>query len=140
MTYDSFLLLFHLSYYAIAFYIQLLRIKLTSMEKNPSDLYWKGIKNVLLQLHQVLTVFQLIFSVPVLFIITTKFTFASFGSFEIIYSLIKPNSYFTVSWFIRHLLNFFRFLVYILIILHAADMPVQQVYSNKILTIRSQLT
>ena len=138
MTYDSFLLLFHLSYYAIALYIQLLRIKLTSMEKNPSDLYWKGIKNVLLQLHQVLTVFQLIFSVPVLFIITTKFTFASFGSFEIIYSLIKPNSYFTVSWFIRHLLNFFRFLVYILIILHASDMPVQQVYSNKILTIRSQ--
>ena len=140
MTYDSFLLLFHLSYYSVSYYIQLLRIKLTSMEKNPSDLYWKGIKNVLLQLHQVLTVFQLIFSVPVLFIITTKFTFASFGSFEIIYSLIKPNSYFTVSWFIRHLLNFFRFLVYILIILHASDMPVQQVYSNKILTIRSQLT
>ena len=126
MTNDSNLLLFHLSYYLIAFYIQLLRVKLT--DKNPSDPYWKGIKNIFLQLYRVSAVFQSIFSIPVLFLITTRFALISFISFEVIYSLIRPNVLLNLSWIITNLLNIFRHLVSILIILHAADMPVQQVF------------
>lgn len=126
-TNDSFLLLLHLSYYSIAYYIQLLRMKLISTDKNLSDPYWKDIKNVLLQLYRVLVVFQSIFSVPVLFMIATKFTSVSFSSFGIIYVLVKPTSLLSLSWITTHLLNICRNLVSVLIILHAADMPLEQV-------------
>ena len=129
LTNDSFLLLFHLSYYSIAFHIQLIGIKLTNyICKNQSDLYWKGIKNVLLQLNRVSIIFQSIFAFPVLFIITTKFTFASFDSFEVIFSLLKPNYLLSVSWILRNLIIIPRYLLSILIVLHAADLPVQQVF------------
>ena len=123
----SFLLLFHLSYYSIAYYIKLLRIKLTVARANPSEPYWKDIKNVLLYLHRVLALFQSVFSIPVLFIITTNFTVISFDLFEITYVLIRPNSLMSLSWIATHVLNILKSLMSVVIILHAADMPVHQV-------------
>ena len=125
-TNDSILLFLHLSYYSIDFYIKLLTLKLNS-DTNSSSPYWKGIKKTLFNLHGATKALSSVFSVPVLYLITTKFVMVSFSLFSITYGLLKPNPLFNLHWKITHSLSILRNLISLLIILHAADMPVQEV-------------
>ena len=126
-TNDSILLLFHLSYYSIAFNIKLLGIKLTAIN-NPSSPYWKGIKQTLFHLRGAFEALGSIFSFPILFLITTKLVMVAFSSFSIIYGLFNPNDQiFSLTWLVINLLNLARNAASVLIILHAADMPVNAV-------------
>ena len=68
-----------------------------------------------------------IFSLPVLFIITTKLVIVSTNFFCIIYGLIKPNCGFPVDWTLHSIVQVITNLAHLLIVVHSADLPVYQV-------------
>ena len=121
-------LMFHLSYYSVAHYIQLLRVRLTTNVKGSDP--WRGSKQVLLHLYEATAALGTIFSVPVLYIITSKLVLISFHSFTIIYMLIRPKGIFVVSWVATMLTQLVGSLVNIWIILYSAELPVYQVAYN----------
>lgn len=129
MARDCILLLIHLSYFMIAVYIRLLRIKIINNSTNnkPSESCWKGIKVVLYHLHQASASFGSALSVPILLIIAINFTMASYNLFAIIYGIVKANVLLTktiTGWLV---FSAFGCLFNVFIILHAADMPIHQV-------------
>ena len=129
---DCILLLIHLSYYIIAFYIRLLRFQLITKNtkidasSNP-DSCWKGSKIVLHHLQRACAEISGVFSVPVLLIIAIHFAIVSYNLYAIIYGMVKANVLLTniyVGWLV---LSAFSGFVNVFIILHAADMPIKQV-------------
>ena len=132
---DSILLFIHLCYYSIAYYIQLLRTSLTTNNKqnqlhqlaNKPQLWNKGIRRALLDLRHASAHLGAVFSVPVLFVITTQLAFASFYSFAIIYAILRTNQVYTLSFIASMLFQLIGSLSSVLVILHAADMPAHQV-------------
>ena len=123
---DCFLLMFHLSNYSIAYCIRLLRAKMIS-DNNKLDSPWTGSKVVLTHLHEAFIALESLFSVPVLYIITSKLIVVALNLFAIIYSLVKPNSIVVSSWLIDMSKYIISNLVHLLIILNAADLPVYEV-------------
>jgi len=123
---DCFLLMFHLSNYSIAYCIRLLRAKMIS-DNNKLDSPWKGSKVVLTHLYEAFIALESLFSVPVLYIITSKLIVVALNLFAIIYSLVKPSSILVSSWLIDMSKYIIINLVHLLIILNAADMPVYEV-------------
>lgn len=122
---DCIPLMFHLSYYSIAHYIQLLRTRLTSNIKGAEP--WRGSKQVLLHLYEATAALSIIFSVPVLYIITSKLVLISFHSFTIIYMLIKLKEAFNLGWLLTMLTQLVGSLANIWIILYSAELPLYQV-------------
>ena len=122
---DCFLLFFHLSYYSIAYYIRLLRDKLNnnSMQASP----WKGSKQILTHLYEASEALESIFSVPILYIITSKLVVVALNLFAVIYVLMKPNAFFSSSWILILLVTVITGLAHVLVVLRAADMPAYQV-------------
>jgi hypothetical protein len=125
---DCMFLMFHLSYYSIACYIRLLRAKLTS--DNKLDSPWKGSKVVLMHLYEAFVALESLFSIPVLYIITSKLIIVALNLFAIIYGLVKPSSTFVSSWMIEMSILVITSLVHLLIVLDASDMPVYEVRSH----------
>ena len=130
---DSIILFIHLCCYSIAYYIQLLRTSLTKDKgnkiqlANKPQLWNKGIKRALLDLRHASAHLGAVLSVPVLFLITAQLAFASFYSFSIIYAIIRSNQVYTLSFIATMLFRLIGNLSSVLVILHAADMPVHQV-------------
>ena len=123
---DSPLLMFQLSYYSIAHYIRLLRAKLVNENKG-NELHLKGSKSVLLHLHEASDELNSVFSFPLLFIITTKLVLVSTYLFTLIYGLVKPNVLLPNSLVLFLIVQTVTFLGHLLVMFHAADMPVYQV-------------
>ena len=125
---DCFLLMFHLSNYSIAYCIRLLRAKMIS-DNNKLDSPWTGSKVVLTHLYEAFIALESLFSVPVLYIITSQLIVVALNLFAIIYSLVKPSSIglLVSSWLIDMSKHIISNLVHLLIILNAADMPVYEV-------------
>ena len=129
---DCFLLLLHLSLYLIAYYIRLLRIQLINRSQIVSS-PWKGSKKVLLHLQESFAALSSVFSFPVLYIITNNLIMISFYVFSIIFGLIintSNNIASTRNWQLPVLGRTIRCLINLLIVLHAADMPIHQVFYN----------
>ena len=130
MARDCILLLIHLSYYIIAIYIRLLRIKIINNSTNSnysSQSYWKGIKIVLHHLHEASVNFGSVLSIPMLLLIAINFSMASYNLFAIIYGMVKANVLLTKTFAGWLVFSAFGCLVNVFIILHAADMPIHQV-------------
>lgn len=125
---DCMFLMFHLSYYSIAYYIRLLRTKLTS-DSHP-DSPGKGSKVVLMHLYEAFVALESLFSIPVLYIITSKLIIVALNLFAIIYGLVKPSSTFVSSWMMDMSRHIISSLVHLWIVLDAADMPVYEVRSH----------
>ena len=124
------LLLIYISYYSIAYTIKLLEAKLMMNTRisNPSVPFWNGIKEALLQIHRANAALGSVFSIPVLYMITTKLAMASLSLFIIIYGLVKPNALLSSnSMAIMLLIELSKSLLGVLIILNSADLPVNQV-------------
>ena len=124
---DCPLIMFHLSYYTIAYYIQLLRHKLI-IESSQNEPF-KGNKSVLLHLHEACKELNSIFSFPLLYIITAKLVIVSTFSFLLIYGLVKPSVLVPTSLVLFLIAQIVSYLTHLLVIFHAADMPAYQVYS-----------
>ena len=125
---DCPLLMFHLGNYSISHNIKLLRSQLTSNRQ--SDLPWIGSKQVLLHLYKASAALCSAFSLPVLYIITSKLISISFLSFLIICGLVQDNSLFETHWILVMLVEVVINLANVLVVLHAADMPVNQVINT----------
>ena len=126
MANDCLLLFIHLSYYSIAYYIRLLghQFIFTSSTSNASALpLWKGSKKVLLQLCKASAAISSVLSLPVLYIITVKLILVSFYLFTIGYGLVKPSRFLTANWILWLIVNVICTMGKLLIIFHAADMP-----------------
>ena len=124
---DCIFLMFHLSCYSIAYYIQLLRLKFSSCNSKGVSLRLEGSKKVLLHLYEASRALETVFSLPVLYVITTKLVIVSTNFFCIIYGLIKPNSGFPVDWTLHSIVQVITNLAHLLIVVHSADLPVYQV-------------
>ena len=136
MANDCLLLFIHLSYYSIAYYIRLLGHQFiftsstssTSSTSNASALpLWKGSKKVLLQLCKASAAIGSVLSLPVLYIITVKLILVSFYLFTIVYGLVKPGRFLTANWILWLIVNVICTMGKLLIIFHAADMPLNEV-------------
>ena len=84
-------------------------------------------KKILMQLYKASDNFGSVFSLPVLYIITTQLVLNSARLFYIILTIIKPTDSFMTSLVFSSLFNLVTGLAYFLIILYAADMPIHQV-------------
>ena len=129
MTEHYILLLIYISYYSIAYTIKLLEAKLVmNTRSNPSVPFWNGIKEVLLHIHRANAALGSVFSLPVLYMITTKLAMASLSLFIIIYGLVKPNALLSSnSMAIMLLIELSKSVLGVFIILNSADLPVNQV-------------
>lgn len=123
---DCFLLMFHLSCYSIAYYIQSLRAKLDN--DNNLDSPWKGNKKILIHLYEAFSAFKSLFSVPILYIVTLKLIIVALNLFAFIYSLVKPSDSFVGTWMFDMFAQVIISLAHLLIILLAADLPIYQVF------------
>lgn len=121
---DCSLLMFHLSYYSIALYIRLLQSKLTTTSWQSIEL-WKGFKPVLRYLCEASAALNTIFSFPTLFVVTSRLIIISSNLFVVICEFIKHASF--TNWALVLSSDIVISLIYLLIILHAADMPIYQV-------------
>ena len=133
MANDCLLLFIHLSYYSIVYYIRLLGHQFiftssTSSTSNASALpLWKGSKKVLLQLCKASAAIGSVLSLPALYIITVKLILVSFYLFTIVYGLVKPSRFLTANWILWLIVNVICTMGKLLIIFHAADMPLNEV-------------
>ena len=122
---DYTLLMFYLSYYSIAQYFRLLQVKLMSTCSQDIE-PWKGLKTVLTHLYEASAAFNSIFSIPALYIVTSRLIIISSHLFVIIYYFIKkstPTAGFTLILSTDIAIS----LIYLLTVLHAADMHIYQV-------------
>ena len=123
---DFVILFFHLANYSIAYYIHLLRMKIT-INNSFEPRCWRGSKKVLLHLYQASDAVGSIFSMPVLYIITINLVMASFELFGMSYALIKPNRFASTIVIIIVVMTFITNLMTVFIILYSADMSTNQV-------------
>ena len=129
MANDFILLMIHLSYYSIAHYIRLLRAKINSGGFTTTDEVspWKGIKQIIFYLQRASTALNSMYSFAALYIITTKFIIVSLHLFFSIYGLVQPSEILYTSHKINMMGQVITSLVHVLIVLHAADLPIHQV-------------
>ena len=122
---DCILLMIHLSYYSIAHQIRLLRARMTYNSKEDSP--WKGSKIILTHLYEASAALESIISFPALYIITCKLVIVSLNLFAVIYLLMKSTTAYGLNWILLMLAQVVSSLTHVIIVLHAADMPVYQV-------------
>jgi len=129
ITNDCPLLMFHLSYYTIAHCIRLLRAKLANENKGNWPL--RGYKEVLLHLREASDELNSAYSYPLLYIITTKLVIVSTYLFTIIFWLVNTDvvlpSSSLVLYFVAQVVSN---MIHLLIVFHAAELPVRQVYTR----------
>lgn len=123
-------LLIYLSYYSIAYSIKLLEAKLVlTKTTNPFEHPFSiDSKKILLHIHRANSALGSVFSIPVLYMITIQLTIASFILFLTIYGLIRHNELLSNNVMTSTLMiELFRTLLSVFLMLFSADMPVKQV-------------
>ena len=130
MANDFILLMIHLSYYSIAYYIQLLTTKINTRSTADDVSPWKGIKQIIFHLQKASAALNSVYSPAALFIITNKFIVVSINLFSFIYALVQPSEIIPSSHMINMIGQVINSLCHVLIVLHAADMPIHQVLFN----------
>jgi hypothetical protein len=130
ITSDAFIFLFYLCYCTIAHYIRLLRAYLLYNSTTRIE-PCKGYKELLTHLYKASTALESVFSLPILFVITSKLITVSLYLFTIIYGFVRPNTLFAETSILSIIVEVICSLLVVLCVLHTADLPIHQVGTDK---------
>ena len=124
---DFILLMFHVSFYSISYYIRLLSDQMVNNSSKTHQLPWKDSKQILQRLYEASEALSSVFSIPALFIIASKLVISSIFLFSIIYALVQPTLLLSSIQVLLFLVQISCSFARVLVVLHAADMPIYQV-------------